>query len=31
MMSNNLPTIHALWIGEKLGAISRCCLHSFVM
>ncbi len=30
-MSNNLPIIHALWIGEKLGAISRCCLHSFVM
>lgn len=30
-MSINLPIIHALWIGEKLGAISRSCLRSFVM
>ena len=29
-MSNNLPVIHALWIGKKLGDISRCCLSSFV-
>lgn len=32
MMNDNviLPTIHALWIGEKLGEISNCCLASFV-
>lgn len=30
-MSNQLPIIHALWIGKKLGDISRCCLRSFVM
>lgn len=30
-MSINLPVIHALWIGNKLGAISRSCLQSFVM
>lgn len=30
-MSNTiLPTIHALWIGNQLGSISRCCLSSFV-
>ena len=30
-MSNTiLPDIHALWIGEKLGPITRCCLKSFV-
>lgn len=26
-----LPEIHALWVGTKLGPISRCCLSSFVM
>lgn len=31
MMLNNLPVIHALWIGSKLGNISRSCLRSFVM
>ncbi|TCB49812.1 galactosyltransferase Lgt5 [Acinetobacter sp. ANC 4779] len=31
MMSTNLPVIHALWIGNKLGAISSSCLRSFVM
>ena len=30
-MSINLPIIHALWIGNKLGPISRSCLQSFVM
>lgn len=30
-MIQNLPIIHALWIGKKLGEISRACLHSFVM
>lgn len=29
-MSSNLPIVNALWIGEKLGDISRCCLSSFV-
>lgn len=29
--SNALPVIHALWVGGKLGDISRCCLKSFVM
>lgn len=27
----NLIDIHALWVGNKLGEISRCCLSSFVM
>ncbi|MDQ1209805.1 hypothetical protein QE380_002728 [Acinetobacter baylyi] len=31
MTSANLPVIHALWIGKKLGLISRSCLQSFVM
>lgn len=26
-----LPSINALWIGENLGPISRCCLTSFIM
>jgi hypothetical protein len=26
-----LPTIHALWIGQTLGKISSSCLQSFVM
>ena len=30
-MSIKLPIIHALWIGNKLGAISRSCLQSFIM
>lgn len=30
-MTENLPTIHALWVGSSLGEISRCCLTSFVM
>lgn len=30
-MLNNLPEIHALWIGNKLGDISRCCLKSFYL
>ncbi|MCA4790176.1 MULTISPECIES: glycosyltransferase [Acinetobacter] len=30
-MSKKLPIIHALWIGNKLGAISRSCLQSFIM
>ena len=30
-MNPELPIIHALWVGNKLGAISRCCLYSFVM
>lgn len=25
-----MPIIHALWIGNHLGSISRCCLSSFV-
>lgn len=29
--SNDLPTIHALWIGGQLGQIARACLNSFVM
>ena len=28
---SELPVIHALWIGDKLGGMSRCCLKSFVM
>lgn len=28
---SNLAEIHALWIGKKLGEISRCCLRSFVL
>lgn len=28
--STNLPTIHALWIGDQLGSISSACLSSFV-
>lgn len=31
MNNTELPIIHALWVGNKLGAISRCCLSSFVM
>ncbi|RKG33858.1 galactosyltransferase Lgt5 [Acinetobacter guerrae] len=31
MTLENLPVIHALWIGKKLGLISRSCLQSFVM
>lgn len=31
MTSLNLPIIHALWIGTKLGPISRSCLSSFIM
>ncbi len=31
MISSNFPVIHALWIGKKLGSISRSCLQSFVM
>lgn len=31
MVLNNLPIIHALWIGNKLGKLSRCCLVSFLM
>lgn len=30
-MSKQLAKIHALWIGNKLGPIARCCLRSFVM
>lgn len=30
-MLTSLPTVHALWIGNKLGKISSCCLRSFVM
>lgn len=30
-MEENLPIIHALWIGNKLGPISVCCLKSFLM
>lgn len=30
-MLNSLPVINALWIGEKLGEISKCCLNSFVL
>ena len=30
MNSITLPNIHALWIGEKLGNIARCCLKSFI-
>lgn len=31
MLSEQLPIISALWIGGKLGAISRACLTSFLM
>ena len=30
-MLDNLPEIHALWIGNTLGDISRCCLKSFFL
>lgn len=30
-MSKSLTTIHALWIGKRLGPISSACLSSFVM
>ncbi|WP_179997093.1 MULTISPECIES: glycosyltransferase [unclassified Acinetobacter] len=30
-MSEKLAVIHALWVGRKLGMLSRCCLRSFVM
>lgn len=30
-MLMELPTIHALWIGQTLGKISSSCLQSFVM
>lgn len=30
-MTKDLPVIHALWIGNKLGSISSSCLYSFVM
>jgi len=30
-MSEKKPIIHALWIGNALGVISRSCLYSFVM
>lgn len=30
-MINQLPEIHALWIGHTLGRISSCCLKSFVL
>ena len=29
--TSELPSINALWIGENLGPISRCCLTSFIM
>lgn len=29
-MNAKIPQIHALWIGDKLGDISRCCLTSFI-
>ena len=31
MSNRNLPVIHALWIGSKLGHISKSCLYSFIM
>lgn len=30
-MIDQLPEIHALWIGQKLGKLSSCCLRSFVL
>ncbi len=30
-MKEELAIINALWIGDKLGPISRCCLYSFIM
>lgn len=30
-MENELPIVHALWIGDSLGVISSSCLKSFVM
>ena len=30
-MTEKKPIIHALWIGNKLGIISRSCLNSFIM
>lgn len=30
-MENELPIVHALWIGDSLGIISSSCLKSFVM
>lgn len=29
--TQELPVIHALWVGNKLGDISRCCLKSFLL
>lgn len=31
MSTQPLPVVHALWVGRELGALSRCCLKSFVM
>lgn len=31
IMADQLVDIHALWIGKKLGALSSCCLRSFIM
>lgn len=31
IMGGELPDIHALWIGESLGELSRCCLKSFML
>jgi hypothetical protein len=31
MIAKDLPVIHALWVGGKLGDLSRCCLTSFLM
>ena len=28
--NQNLPIIHALWIGDTLGKLSTACLSSFV-
>lgn len=28
--NQNLPIIHALWIGDTLGKLSAACLSSFV-
>lgn len=30
MDNQNLPVIRALWVGKRLGRLSRCCLSSFV-
>lgn len=31
MSQNTLPIIHALWVGERLGSIAKCCLQSFIL